>query len=143
MLAVTPPYALASTSFRFAALASLAGRAPLGGQREVALAVYVVARLAHDALPEQSVSGAARRERAVGARQWLSTLVLPTATLRASLTKLIDASMNGANDAAAALTSVIAATTAHLDPGARRELDRLVSALALAPAAPQPQALVE
>ena len=40
-----PPYALTPTTFRFRALAALAGRAPLGGGRETALASYVVARL--------------------------------------------------------------------------------------------------
>src|SRR5690349_12491010 len=45
-----PPYALSSPAFRFRALAVLAGRAPLGGQREVALATYLAARLADDCL---------------------------------------------------------------------------------------------
>src|SRR5881396_4039624 len=51
VIAAHPPYALAPLSFRFAALATLAARAPIGGQREVALATYVAARLAHDAIP--------------------------------------------------------------------------------------------
>src|SRR5262245_54071178 len=68
-----PPYALASTPFRFPALAALAGRAPLGGQREVALATYLAARLAHDTLPERAVSPTTRTERAANARTWLST----------------------------------------------------------------------
>jgi len=55
VLFAAPPYALAPTSFRFPALAALAGRAPLGGQREVVLAAYVVARLAHDTLAERGV----------------------------------------------------------------------------------------
>jgi hypothetical protein len=65
-VSLTPPYALEPLSFRFAALAALAGRAPIGGQREVALATYVVARLAHDAAPTRMVAavgscGARRR----------------------------------------------------------------------------------
>ena len=66
-----PPYALATTTFRFAALAALAGRAPLGGQREVALATYLAARLAQDVLPERGVPQTSRAERAVGAKSWL------------------------------------------------------------------------
>jgi hypothetical protein len=129
MLAAKPPYALASTSFRFGALASLAGRAPLGGRREVALAVYVAARLAHDVLPERGLSHEARVERAAGARHWVSMLALPTPVLRASLTKLFDASATGAADAAIALGNVIAVTSQYLEPASRAELDQLAKAL--------------
>ena len=41
------PYSLESLAFPFPALAALAGRLPLGGGREVALAAMLVARLAH------------------------------------------------------------------------------------------------
>src|SRR5215216_5312955 len=43
-----PPYALPAPVFRFRNLATLAGRAPIGGAREVALACFVAARLAND-----------------------------------------------------------------------------------------------
>jgi hypothetical protein len=130
MLAAKPPYALASTSFRFAGLASLAGRAPLGGQREVALAVYVAARLAHDALPGRCISSDARKERASAARHWLSILALPAPLLRASVMKLIDASAGEPYDATDALGSVIAITAQYLEPAARSELEQLAKALA-------------
>ena len=43
-----PPYALTAPVFRFRHLAALAGRAPIGGAREVALACFVAARLVSD-----------------------------------------------------------------------------------------------
>src|SRR5438046_767099 len=84
-----PPYALSSPAFRFRALASLAGRAPLGGQREVALATFLVARLVDDCLPESELAPAARRERSAAARGWLASVALP-GPVRAPLTKLAD-----------------------------------------------------
>ena len=138
-----PPYALASTTFRFAALASLAGRAPLGGQREVALAVYVAARLADDALPDRAVSPAARAERANGARHWLSTLALPANAVRTSLTRLIDATTGDPADAGRCVSSVIDVTGSYLEPAARTELEHLAKALAKAAGQSGSQALVE
>jgi hypothetical protein len=123
-----PPYALAQTSFRFPALASLAGRAPLGGDREVALATYLAARLAHDAIAERGISQPVRAERAVHAKTWLSTLSLPAA-IRPSLIRLVEASAGDARTTAAALGAVITATSSRLDRAARLELERLAEAL--------------
>jgi hypothetical protein len=124
-----PPYAVPSTSFRFAALATLAGKAPLGGRREVALAVYLAARLADDTLPERGVSAEARVERASHAKSWLSSMAL-AAPIRSALARLIDATATGRSAAAAALPAVSAATGNQLDAGARAELDRLTAVLA-------------
>lgn len=124
-----PPFAVAPTSFRFPSLAALAGRAPIGGQREVALAVYLAARLAHDALPDQGLSEASRTERAAGARSWLSTLSLP-APVRPALAKLIDASAGSPEQAAQAVRDVTAVTANFIDSGARSELDQLAGKLA-------------
>src|SRR3954468_4683043 len=74
-----PPYAVPPTEFRFPALAALAGRAQLGGDREVALALYVAARLAQDCYSPSALSDASRAERASSARTWLSTFALPVA----------------------------------------------------------------
>src|SRR4029079_1599332 len=73
VLLASPPYALAPTNFRFPALASLAGRAPLGGRREVVLGASVAARLAHDTLAERGLSTETRVDRAAHARTWLPT----------------------------------------------------------------------
>ena len=119
-----PPYALAPTPFRFPALASLAGRAPLGGDREVVRATYLAARLAHDALADRGIAQPVRAERAVHAKSWLATLSLP-ASIRPALAKLMDASGGDGKAVGAALRAVIGATSSRLDPPGRAELNRL------------------
>jgi hypothetical protein len=126
-----PPYAVPATSFRFAALATLAGKAPLGGRREVALAVYLAARLADDTLPDRGVSGEARAERAAHAKSWLSSMAL-AAPVRSALARLIEATANGPTATATALPAVVTATGGQLDTKARAELDRLNAALSAA-----------
>jgi hypothetical protein len=123
-----PPYALSSTTFRFAALAALAGRAPIGGQREVALATYLAARLAHDVLPEKGLTQPVRVERAGNAKSWLSTLALPT-PIRPALASLVDASGGDCAAVCPALRNVMAVTANFLDSAARSELDQLADAL--------------
>jgi hypothetical protein len=128
-----PPYALAMTTFRFPALAALAGRAPLGGHREVALGTYLAARMVHDTLPERGVSPATRAERANSARTWLSTLALPAA-VRPALTKLVESSAGSPESAGQAVRNVTAVTANFLDSGARSELENLAASLGAKPA---------
>ena len=128
MPVVQPPYALSAMSFRFGALASLAGRAPLGGRREVAMALYMGARLAQDTLPERDIAEAARRDRASHAKQWLSTLSIPAA-VRPSLAALIDASTGEPAAASKCLRAAMTATNEALDRDTRAELTQLASAL--------------
>ena len=128
VLVSQPPYALGLTTFRFAALAALAGRAPIGGQREVALATYLAARLADDVRPTRGLSAATRAERAEGAKSWLASLALPT-TIRPALVGLVDSTAGDAAVTARALRGVIGVTSGMLDRGARAELERLASAL--------------
>src|SRR5262245_4452462 len=90
VLASLPPFAVAPTPFRFGALAALAGRAAIGGQREVALATYMAVRLAHDVLPEHELEPTVRAERALAAKSWLSTVALP-ANVRPVLVRLVEA----------------------------------------------------
>jgi hypothetical protein len=123
-----PPYALAPTSFRFPALAMLAGRAPLGGQREVALAVYLAARLADDSIPARGLAHATRSERATGAKSWMSTLALPAA-VRPALGKLVEASAGEPAEVADAVRNVTSVTANFLDSNARSELDQLAATL--------------
>jgi len=123
-----PPFALAPTSFRFPALATLAGRAALGGHREVALAVYLGARLAHDTLPERGLPQPLRATRTANARTWLSNLALPQ-PIRPALARLVDASAGSPASAAEAVRAVIAVTADFLDQHARLELDRLAASL--------------
>lgn len=123
-----PPYALAAPSFRFRALAALAGRAAIGGSREVVLATYLVARLAHDCLPARALPATVRGARSTAARAWMSSLALP-GPVRTSLTRLAEASGDDVAAVAVALRGVIHATESYLDTGSRSELERLARTL--------------
>ena len=128
VFATLPPYAVAPTQFRFPALAALAGRSALGGQREVALATYMAARLAHDLLPGRELDPAVCEERAGAAKHWLSTVTLPP-QVRPALGRLVEASNSGRAATATAVRGVIAVTAPQLDKAARLELDQLAEAL--------------
>ena len=123
-----PPYALATTTFRFRALAALAGRAPLGGPREVALASYLAARLTDDARGGDGLAEPGRAERAHAARAWLAGMALP-ANLRAPFVRLLDATAGEKPALSAALDGVISLVAEYLDPPARTELGQLAQAL--------------
>jgi hypothetical protein len=128
-----PPFAVVPPAFPFPAIAAGAGHAPLGGKREVFLACFVAARLAHDTLDAGTgpVPPSLRRTRARGARAWLGSVAVP-AGVRGPIGKLIDASAG--DDSAAvhhALLGVISVTAAYLDPAARSDLERLAQALAV------------
>jgi hypothetical protein len=123
-----PPYALEPAFFRFPALAALAGRAALGGPREVALATYLAARLAQDTLPDRGLSHPTRAERAANARNWLSSITLPQA-VRPAFSRLVEASSGTPAAASQALRGVMAVTAQFLDAAARSELDQLAAAL--------------
>jgi hypothetical protein len=120
---------LAAPVFRFRALAGLAGRRALGGDREVAVAAFVAARLASAALLPVPLPADARAARAAGARAWLAAVAVP-APARGPLARVIDAS--GRDDRAALAAAVRALTDVAsrcLDGAARRELDGLVKEL--------------
>jgi hypothetical protein len=124
----TALYQTPANRFPFRALAAYAGRAPLGGGREVALACLMVARLGAALLPPAPVPAAARATRARAARGWLASLALPAA-LRATLARAADASAHDAGEMAAALSAVASAAKKHLDPSSVTELERLASRL--------------
>ncbi len=109
-------------------MAGLAGRLPLGGGREVALAVLSISRLASGLLPPDSFSPEDRQTRAAAARVWLASLALP-AQLRVPLARAVDASAQGAVPMAGALRIVSASAGSFLDPAASLEVDRLVRRL--------------
>lgn len=129
----SPPYALASPRFRFRALAALAGRSPLGGEREVALATLLAARLAVGTLPPHPLPHAVRVTRANGARTWLAALALP-ATVRQPLARLVDATATPeASGLDAALEALIEASLPQLDAPALAELREVARELASRP----------
>ena len=126
-----PPYALPAPAFRFRNLAALAGRAPIGGAREVALACFVAARLVNDCCdPMLGLDEEARAARCAGAKGWLGTIALPS-PVRTPVARLAEASANGHPEAMAPLVTALAkAADSFLDPAARAELDALASTLA-------------
>ena len=125
-----PPYALATPRFRFRALAALVGRSPLGGEREVALATLLAARLVVGTLPPAPLPQSVRITRANGARAWFAALALP-ASLRQTLTRLLDATTSVDRDGLeAALRNVIDVTSPQLDAAAVAELREVSRLLA-------------
>ena len=127
-----PPYALGVPEFPFPHLAAHAGRAPIGGAREVALACFVVARLAADRTFADDASAPpllARTERSAAAKTWLGTLTIPAA-VRAPLARCVEATATAARSAVAReLAALSTAAAPYLDPSSRGELDTLASAL--------------
>jgi hypothetical protein len=133
------PYSLSTPVFPFRALAALAGRLPLGGERELALAAFMAARLASGSLPPHPLSAAARQHRATAARVWFSTLALLPAA-RTPIARLVEATeREDPRTTAAALTDVVAIAAPILDRGARTELAELVAALEAIPQTAAPQ----
>jgi hypothetical protein len=129
VVSFAPPYALAPTTFRFPALATLAGRAPLGGERETALASYVVARLALGLVPGATLPLEDRVTRAAAARTWLASLALP-APIRAPFAKVIDSTRQDSRaSVAAALVTAADVAASYLDGPALGELRALAAQL--------------
>ena len=124
-----PTYTLDAPAFRFRSLAALAGRAPMGGPREVALACFMAARLAAGAAGANPLPQPVRQGRATGARAWFASIALPANT-RVPFTRLAEATANAAPPAIAdALAHVIAVTAQHLDAAAHSEIERLIAEL--------------
>lgn len=124
-----PPFTLVRATFPCPALLAAAGRATLGGPREVLLGAVMAARLASALRPPATLDDATRTTRAEAARQWLAALTLP-AKARTALQRSFATSASGDRAAAAdALDAVTEVTAAHLDRAARSELTRLAGAL--------------
>ena len=136
-----PPYALSAPFFRFRNLAALAGRAPIGGAREVALACFIAARLVSDCCdPTLEIDEVARAARCAGAKGWLGTMSIPS-PVRTPVAKLAEASAM-ANPAVMAplVASLAKAAESFLDAASRSELDTLAARLAaMAPSTPLSQ----
>lgn len=123
------PYRLEPLGFPFPALAALAGRLPLGGGREVALAALVTARLATALRGTEALSQADRSTRATAAKVWLASLALP-ATTRVPFARCIDSTTSTSLQVSGALRSLLAVAATHLDGGSVQELERLTRQLA-------------
>ncbi len=129
----SPPYALATPSFPYRALAGLAGRAQIGGDREIALAALLAARLADGMLPPHPLSRETRAVRAAAARAWFASLTVQAA-VRLPFLRLVDATA-GTDPTAAArqLAAVHELLAAQLDAAASAELHDLGRRLADTP----------
>jgi len=129
VIGIDPPFSLARPAFRFRALANLAARAPLGGEREMALAALMAARLSDGVLLATPLTAAARASRAAGAKLWCSTLTLPAAA-RTALGRVVDATEIGERPQVAGVLSAFAIVAGSaLDAPSRAELADLVTAL--------------
>ena len=117
------PFALDTPTFSFPALAVLAGRAPIGSARDIAIVAFATARMAEE-VRAGGLPADERQARAAGARKWMATLSLAEPVRRA-FTDLIAATEQDGATVAAALRRVIEVTGAQLDPASRSELDRL------------------
>jgi hypothetical protein len=120
------PYSLEPNAFSFPALANLAGRAPLGGPRELALACLLVCRIVRDTvLTPDMMAPEQLAHRVAMAKNWLGTAAIQAQT-KGALTRIIDAAARRDTTALRnALDAVTAVTANHLDQGARLELGRL------------------
>jgi hypothetical protein len=124
-----PPYAVGTPVFRFRALAMHAGRAALGGDREIALACFAVARLAAGMLPPFMLSPGDAQARGTATKQWLSSLALSGAA-RAAAASVIDGVIAGnRRGAGTALRHLAEVAKARLDTSSLNELNEAVAEL--------------
>jgi hypothetical protein len=124
-----PPYALAQNPFPFPALAAHAGKAALGGDREVAIACFVVARLAAALLPPFALPTELREKRAATCRSWLAAQAIPPA-IRADLMAAAESTASAERPAiSATIRSLRGHAAKHLDGASGLELDSLAAKL--------------
>jgi hypothetical protein len=124
-----PPYALAQNSFPLPALAAYAGKAALGGEREVALACFVIARLAAGLLPPYTLTTELRGKRAAACRSWLASQAVPAA-VRGHLLAAVESTASSERGAIAAAVRALKTHAAkYLDGGAAQELDSIAEQL--------------
>jgi hypothetical protein len=123
-----PPYALVAPEFRFRALAALAGRAALGGSRELLLATLLGGRLADGVVGPHPLPAAQRRTRAAAARSWLAAVAM-TATARNAVGRVIESTATDDRRALGdAWDGLLALVTPYLDVAARSEVRRIALA---------------
>ncbi|MEW5916179.1 MAG: hypothetical protein AB1762_07225 [Gemmatimonadota bacterium] len=125
----TLPYAVTPVVFPFRSLAQRAARLALGGEREVALAALMAARIAQGSVGSTCLTRSQRELRAAASRVWFSTVALP-AKARLAIQRVVEASArDDAAALAASLEELIEVTAPVLDRAAGMELRTLVRAL--------------
>ncbi|HEX6574834.1 MAG TPA: hypothetical protein VF042_07660 [Gemmatimonadaceae bacterium] len=124
-----PPYALVTPVFRFRALASHAGRAALGGDREIALACFAVARLAAGMVAPFALIPADAATRVANTKQWIASLALP-AGHRAAVVAVADAvALGNKRSVVSALSGMIETAVRNLDQASIAEIHELMGEL--------------
>ena len=127
------PQSIAVRALPFRALAALVARSPMGGEREIAMACFMAARLlgpVADPPGGEAIPADARGERATAARAWLAGLAMP-ATLRTLFARVLDASATSDRAAMAERLEALTDSVARfLDEPAKAELDALAERLA-------------
>jgi hypothetical protein len=122
-----PRFALATPHFRFRALAAFAGRASIGGDREIAMACLVAGRLVATMLAPFRFSSSDTRTRSAAAKQWMGSLSLP-APVRAPLTQVADAvSAGNPASVATAIEKLVAVVSGKIDDASVGEMRTLAT----------------
>jgi hypothetical protein len=103
------------------------GRAPLGGEREVAMAALMVARLSCDAIGARATDVKQREERATAAKSWLASIAVP-ARARPALARALDATARDGAAVAAAIDELVKIAGAWLDEPSMAELRAITAA---------------
>jgi hypothetical protein len=136
VLGQLPRFALATPVFRFRALATLSGRASLGGDRETLVACLQLGRLCAGILPPYELPREVVLERTENTKQWLSSLAIPSG-IRSTAFGIFGA-LSGLDRArcAIAFTDLVKAASAQLDEASRTELNTLLLELPASPPAP-------
>ena len=129
-LPLSPPYSLEPVLFNFPALAASAASAPLGGNREMALAALTAARLMLASVPPVALPVPERTVRADRAKNWLSALSIPQPA-RMAVIRALDASVESGMEGAASIREMMHVFTGHLSPAALGELGGLAERLRL------------
>lgn len=125
-----PPYALDTTTFCFPTLALCAGRAVLGGDRDLVLGVFMAARLAQALLPPVQLEKSHAAGRAERAKMWLTGLTMPQPA-RMALLRAFDGTGVSPDRAADAIDELARIVTGHVDAGGQQELTTLATHLRL------------
>lgn len=116
--------------FPFPALAAYAAVAPLGREREIAMACLLTARLIEGAGAPLRLSIEVRRARAHGARAWLTSHQMST-RLRSAFERLIDATAaESPLQLSRPLRSVLEMAAPRLNEASRAELGALLDRIA-------------
>jgi hypothetical protein len=130
MIGKPPRYSLSQSEFPYRSLAALAGRAPIGGTREVALATLVAARLASSAVGPGLLPTSTRVARARSARNWLLSMSLPQNARNAVLRVIVASGDDNMEELQQSLAKLMELTDGQLDQASRMELGRLMKRMA-------------